>query len=324
MNTNLHEARAKPELNPQLSAYEQLKPFKDDPSIYISFTTIEKLGIHPSAPDGGTPLGIYAFPLKDTWAMYKVDQHQGFERYPEISHGKTHIQILKWSGKPKMIDGLDTYTRNHFDKDVKKLKETFEPKVVDDAISEVRTDHPVITPFKELYYVTRNLADTYPNQWNHILRYLGYSVIIDRGLGVIHYDEPCQALFLTSDAVNRIGSIHAKAYDDSSYLKEYDPRGLSIAQMVDIAIDNNRRIQKFEPYIMKDPAEALRYATKAMHAQPWKEAEPYIATDPDSASMYALRILRKRWKIAEPAIKKSTRWDRYKHFYLKDVPDTDI
>ena len=62
----LFEARKFPTLNPKLSAYDQLKQYKDDPSIYISFTEINKIGINPVSK-WDTPLGIYCYPLKDTW-----------------------------------------------------------------------------------------------------------------------------------------------------------------------------------------------------------------------------------------------------------------
>lgn len=60
------EARRNPETNIKVSAYDQLKKYKDDHNVYISFRNIDKLGVNPSYKSkDSTPNGIYFYPLKD-------------------------------------------------------------------------------------------------------------------------------------------------------------------------------------------------------------------------------------------------------------------
>jgi hypothetical protein len=76
----LEESRKNPEMNPKISAYDALLPYKDDPSISITFAN-GKVGIKPLARYD-TPLGIYAYPLKQSWKYYNVKQTKSFGSFP--------------------------------------------------------------------------------------------------------------------------------------------------------------------------------------------------------------------------------------------------
>ena len=76
------EKRSNSELNPKLSAYEQLKPYANKDDYYISFTEIDKLGINPRSGYKDTPLGIYGYPLKEVWKEYNIEQNRGFDDIP--------------------------------------------------------------------------------------------------------------------------------------------------------------------------------------------------------------------------------------------------
>ena len=71
--TDILEARRNPELNPKIGPYTQLKKYTDDPSIFISFTEIDKIGINPQS-NYNTPIGIYTYPLQASWEKYKVEK----------------------------------------------------------------------------------------------------------------------------------------------------------------------------------------------------------------------------------------------------------
>jgi hypothetical protein len=62
----LNEARRNPEQNPKVSAIDALKKYKDDPSYFITFTSIEKVGLNPKTPYS-TPVGLYAYKLDDVF-----------------------------------------------------------------------------------------------------------------------------------------------------------------------------------------------------------------------------------------------------------------
>ena len=96
INTTMEilEARRNPELNPKIGPYTQLKKYVDDPSIFISFTEIDKIGINPDSRYA-TPLGIYTYPLQASWKKYKVDKI--FDRFVGSSKEatvKTEIHVI--------------------------------------------------------------------------------------------------------------------------------------------------------------------------------------------------------------------------------------
>ena len=66
------EARRNPKLNPKIGPYSKLKEYVDDPSIFISFTKIEMIGINPNSKYN-TPLGVYTYPLKEAWHDYEIE-----------------------------------------------------------------------------------------------------------------------------------------------------------------------------------------------------------------------------------------------------------
>ena len=65
----LLEARRNPEKNPHIGAWDLFFKYKDDPNVYISFTTIDKLGINPNSKFN-TPNGIYTYPIKEFYENY--------------------------------------------------------------------------------------------------------------------------------------------------------------------------------------------------------------------------------------------------------------
>ena len=164
----LFEARKNPTLNPRLSAYEQLKKYKDDPNIFISFTNIEKIGINPFSTYD-TPLGIYFYPLKETWEKYEVDIHESFVRYP-FANNAPYIQIIKWNGSGRIIDDLFYYHDEDLQDDIERLKalkslpfckELTHDDIKDLVDNEVRTSKQFASqrlPASRFFYICREIA----------------------------------------------------------------------------------------------------------------------------------------------------------------------
>jgi hypothetical protein len=124
----LNEARKNPELNPKISAYEALLPYKYDDNAYIHFSDLNKLGMNPLS-DFQTPYGIFAYPLKEIWKEYDVDKLKTFKKVPFASNRK-YIHLFKWNGKGKNINDLyRDFTSADYDRDIVKLKTIFEKKI---------------------------------------------------------------------------------------------------------------------------------------------------------------------------------------------------
>ncbi len=125
----LIEKRKNPDQNPKISAYEALKPYKDNPKIYITFTGIDKVGINPHS-NFNTPNGIYTYPLKEIW--------QGFD------HTKGHI-VVPFAGDSPYVWILEEncnkfqiiseYNSSDYDNDMNKIRKLY-------------ADNKILTSFK--------------------------------------------------------------------------------------------------------------------------------------------------------------------------------
>lgn len=116
------ELRKNPEQNPKLSAYDQLVPFKNDPNAYIHMTNINKLGIAPLS-GFDTPLGIYAFPVKEVWNEYSFDETKSVAELP-FGSDRRYIQVFRWNGKGKFVD-VSQYSNQDFIEDVNKIYQIY-------------------------------------------------------------------------------------------------------------------------------------------------------------------------------------------------------
>ena len=71
-----------------------------------------------------------------------------------------------------------------------------------------------------------------------------------------------------------------------------------------------RRWPAAELYIMQDPEYAVEYAIDVLKSE-WREAEPYIMQDPEQAYYYAKTILKSEWPAAERYIMQNPKYAYY-------------
>jgi hypothetical protein len=212
--SEVFEARRNPEQNIKLGIVDFLRQYKDRDDIYIHSTDVLKVGIYPRTSDGqDSPVGIYAFRLKDIWADDIERWNTGeYKRGLEFLsyHGGNHIFVLQ--------SDIDTdfpkdYTQENLDIDCGKMKTLF--GLSDENIKRLLRVAKSNQNFRDIpagYFwgmvkafisgVSEFDQYTYVDckKWNYVLRKLGYLGFNDPGYGVIHGAEPCQALFLTTSA----------------------------------------------------------------------------------------------------------------------------
>ncbi|MFA5025424.1 MAG: hypothetical protein WC503_02895 [Candidatus Shapirobacteria bacterium] len=187
---------------PKISIIEALSKYKDDPDIYISYTSLEKLGINPQY-DYGTPLGIYFYPLKEIWRFVTNDT---------VPFAGERNWV--WVVRAKNLLNLDTYTESDFINDEKKLRKYFEqlghsPDVYGicyDAAFRDNSNKSGRSPGRFIWYLSHNVANNVedrvissrtPFRWTEILRkVLGYKGVRDTK-GIIHQNEPQQAIMFS-------------------------------------------------------------------------------------------------------------------------------
>lgn len=239
---DLFEARRNPEVNfdqrlndRRSSAFGFLSQFKaptgDDPNYFVTFTELPKVGINPQSKYQ-TPIGIYTYPITPEIIMGHTQKQLPFagdEKYISV------VQATVFGSKVCLFDDDGSYGAD-YERDYTKLLEFLEGGYDGDdckgfLAAAAEAAYEPQDPASRIWNQSRWVAGaeafmrtgtvTYglgeirqrmldgkdikglPVNWNYVLRkVLGYEVIIDLGGGIIHANEPTQALFLSKEALS--------------------------------------------------------------------------------------------------------------------------
>ncbi len=231
----LCELRSNPDRNPRQNIVDILAQYRDRDDVYVSFTQLNKLGVNPKSAYK-TPLGIYAYPVKQLWSRYLEPAinrkfHSisiNLDQIIPFAGGQPHAVLFSCPEQPGMISDFDSYTAEDFARDIKILVDVatpYSPSVRSDMegyVESARNEANVNSPIGRIWYITYALSQVIeyrtkksaPAVWNALLRRLGFIGISDtRGLGMIHENEPMQALFLTTKNLKIIGTYYNKYHD---------------------------------------------------------------------------------------------------------------
>ena len=229
-----------------LSSTEYLlkKYDKDNPDLYISFTSLDKLGINPQSTYE-TPLGIYTYPLyeilegvkKKTSTVPQMLKHRIGSFVPFAGDSPWVWIIEADRSKGEFIEDIGDnfmYTHSDYEKDLEKLKnlyllfefsvdynsyESEKEKIFADKIWQHKVDSwgeesRFSSPGGYFWNVTRNMAKLMGKhnisvKWNKILRDdLGYIGVADKsGKGIIHPSEKVQAVFFSTKSFKIIEKV---------------------------------------------------------------------------------------------------------------------
>lgn len=201
---------------------DALMPYKDDEDIYITFSDLLKVGINPQSKHD-TPIGIYAYPLKKIWQDVENDTIPFGDKRP-------HVHVLR--ADPSKITDVSDYDLVFYDRDKEALKSIYDAIVEkfgllnqwdedvkrweDEAIPDYliaakmwNVSRNIAAMMSHEYIKRRDLPKKFPPAiWNWILRRIGYEGISDkRGIGLIHPNEPQQAVFLSIRPIRLIATI---------------------------------------------------------------------------------------------------------------------
>lgn len=170
------------------------------PDVFVTYTNISKLGINPQPIDKTSPLGIYAYSLKQSW-----DDVQA--RSLPFSH-RQYAYAFRMTG----YLNLARYQHSDYNNDIVTLVERYgkAPFFQDaDGIMEfiMRNERSKIA--ESIWEITRALSrriailSKRPAHvvWNSVWRTLGYTGVYDAGLSIIHKLEPQQAVFFSRSGI---------------------------------------------------------------------------------------------------------------------------
>lgn len=184
--------------------YLKEKYSKNYEGLFVSFVQEDKIGINPKSKYN-TPNGIYTYPMKFLLDDNKVP--------------------FRGASKPKKIKILKAVSGNVLDHNISEEEYKSSLKKLNSRISDViskYTDNKkevINTPekfieiteksasdnslFGKLWNLTRVLSKN-PNDWSKILINLGFDWVNDKERGIIHENEPTQAVFLNPNSYKLI------------------------------------------------------------------------------------------------------------------------
>lgn len=213
-----------------------------------------KIGLNPKTYDGGTPIGIYCFPLKKAWQFYKIKQ-KGLEGFPDITQNRSHIYVLK--PKIKLIDVITLTDYSNAIIKLAKSKFKFNDKKIQFGMNytDTQVDLSNFTQDEidsyELWSLTKYMSnfkndpktDDYdPVIWNKIFKQIGINALIDNGSGIIHKAEPVQAVFFSKSDFDVVTVLDIKIKDEGNRIM---PTLINIKK--DISVGNFESILSVNP-----------------------------------------------------------------------------
>jgi hypothetical protein len=204
----LTELRKSPEQNVKHDTFDRIKEYSNDPSMCITFSTVDKVGVYPLS-DWTTPNGVCAYPLDD-FKKYLQDDwtREVWHKIFPYGNERPYAFILQIT-TDKILKMGQPISEEEFERCYKlimtKWCKTQEDKM-DCALLHNNFKGEEYTTSMLYRYILTSLGklDSYgkkrTNIFNSILRELGYECIVDSGSGIIHENEPNQVVFLVPSA----------------------------------------------------------------------------------------------------------------------------
>lgn len=223
----LAEARKNPEQNPKVSINQQIDDYvgNDPEHAYISFTEIDKLGINPKS-DYETPLGIYAYPVD--YVQHETEDGQLMRALPFAGESE-YANLFRARGNVVDLTNMQPaeareYYKKIADVWVKHSGKDWKTSV--DQVEKVINEASKMALFPDyvggrFWYVTLEMAGLLTLKlrkenkvstaiWNKLFREIGIAGAVDHGVGIIHSNEPNQAVFFSIDAITDIKRVYNK------------------------------------------------------------------------------------------------------------------
>lgn len=229
------ESRKNPELNPKVSindaVIDRLRHTTDEivpgvKNLFVSFTEIEKLGINPQGMFN-TPVGIYSYPAK--YVEFMIGKSEGATELP-FAGEHPWANIFKANGNIINLAEMSKSETNEYYRRIRKLWKSVSPspsiayEQIDQIISEAENSALVNYLHGGVFwYVTMEASKQYfstvwnsslPIVWNKLFRSIGIDGFVDTGAGIVHKNEPTQAVFLSKRVLSNVERVANKYSPD--------------------------------------------------------------------------------------------------------------
>lgn len=181
----------------------------DEKNFYaINFSTIEKVGINPKRSYNLTPLGFYAYPLRQSWKFYG----RNLGRYPYAMDRK-YVILIKLANNSRILnlsdlakeEDIDIFKNYFSSENISKKFNTSDENILN-YIENILKKRIKLND--DLYFFVFNIFSrifSYEKisvELNKFFRNtMKYDVIVDEGFGRIHPHEPIQLVVLNLKAI---------------------------------------------------------------------------------------------------------------------------
>ncbi len=238
----VNELRRNPKINVKKSPNEILKNYWKNSTervgypvtvkdLFVSFTELKKLGINPQSKYN-TPLGIYAYTVS-TVIQLAGDERPMNKSVP-FAGDHPYINLFKFigDGYVLVINRMrEDNTTMYFYEQLRKIMSVFEKSemrggylhtedLVDQFVKEAEEENRALVNSTggHFWYVTWRCSEILSNRkkiarpvaWNWLFRKLGIDAVVDTGAGIIHENEPEQAVFFNTADIELIERIDNK------------------------------------------------------------------------------------------------------------------
>ena len=200
---DLFEARRNPDQNPKVRALQQLIQLRDqhpNELLFVRYVDDPKLGIYAKT-HYDTPLGICAYPIEFVIDCKMNVPFGSYRRYVVVFSVTDQPGILR-------VDNVD----------VSKFKPNMERALISVlGLSTLPKIADYIKPLDDInkcwdymrFVIGQRCTNKRGLMFRKVLIAMGYNIgIIDPGLGVIHTNEPAQAIFFDIRKLNLLSTIY--------------------------------------------------------------------------------------------------------------------
>jgi hypothetical protein len=179
--------------------------------VYVTFSTLNKVGVNPKITYF-TPVGIYAYILDDEFIQqfssksieFAADRPFIHVLRPTAGANIVHLQSVTQEQALELINATQDHLKHDPFRSMAEARST---------ISKAHKSHKggnytnPESPGAMFWFWTYHVTNRKPLAWNVLLRNIGVDGIVDHGDGIIHPDQPAQAVFLSKPAIEHIATI---------------------------------------------------------------------------------------------------------------------
>lgn len=197
-------------LESSITPYELFSKYRGSGKHFVTYTNRPTIQIN-TTPKFDTPLGLYTYPL-DYLLQRGASANTLFNVAPFASN-KKHITLVELTSS-KVVN-LQSY--NKYNSDFYKLEEWVLDNYGDDAWSDIENEYsPSGGSGKKIWQLVTTIAEWVEDNKSNkqsitntmlLQNVLGWEGAIDNGGGIIHKDEPTQAVFFKMSAIKKITTV---------------------------------------------------------------------------------------------------------------------